>query len=256
MKILRFDRGDDVYHFVSARRVQQVVARQYAAADAARVHAPATRLSAGCSFFLQTRTLHARAALPRPMGSTKGEHVESAKCREFLIDRWCAARHRLEPWSERRGSSRAVETTGMHPHNLQEETSRWSSKSRQRVQEVAALLESKPETPHILIVEDDADLRQSMVFVLSDEGYVVSDACDGREALHLLEDGLRPNLILLDLMMPNMNGFQFRDAQLRCEEIAAIPVVAWSAHNDPESFVAPLRADGLLRKPFDIPVAK
>ena len=63
----------------------------------------------------------------------------------------------------------------------------------------------------ILIVEDDADVRDTMVQVLESEGFSVRATRDGREALDALRAGLRPRLILLDLMMPVMNGWQFRE---------------------------------------------
>src|SRR5262249_61831819 len=66
-----------------------------------------------------------------------------------------------------------------------------------------------PAVKNILIVEDDAATRDALTLVLSDEGYAVSSAANGREAIDLLRQGDAPDLILLDLMMPVMDGWQF-----------------------------------------------
>ena len=81
----------------------------------------------------------------------------------------------------------------------------------------------------ILIVDDDPDLRESLAMVLEDAGYPVLAAANGRVAYDLLEGGLRPGLILLDLMMPVMNGWQFREAQLGVPRFSHLPVVVLSA---------------------------
>lgn len=83
--------------------------------------------------------------------------------------------------------------------------------------------------PTILLVEDDHDVADAMIDVLLDQGYRVVHAPNGREALELLRDKLEPAVILLDLMMPEMDGPQFRAAQLRDPELAHIPVVIVSA---------------------------
>src|SRR5512132_4356371 len=81
----------------------------------------------------------------------------------------------------------------------------------------------------ILIVEDDVDVRDALMQVLEFEGYRVTGASNGEEALAALRAGGRPSLILLDLMMPVMNGSQFRAAQLADRALAAIPVIVLSA---------------------------
>jgi CheY-like chemotaxis protein len=80
----------------------------------------------------------------------------------------------------------------------------------------------------VLIVEDDRDIRESLALVLEGEGYDVACASDGREGL-LEARRDHPDLILLDLMMPNMDGWQFRDEQKRDAAIRDIPVVVVSA---------------------------
>src|SRR5688572_13333187 len=82
----------------------------------------------------------------------------------------------------------------------------------------------------ILLVDDDNDIRETYGEVLVDEGYQVVLARDGLEALEYLEGtATLPDLILLDLMMPRMDGNQFRGRQLETPRLADIPVVVISA---------------------------
>lgn len=76
-------------------------------------------------------------------------------------------------------------------------------------------------------------------------------ASNGAEALQVLQSGERPCVILLDLMMPVMDGPQFRMRQLEDPSFAHIPVVLVSALNDVVQYAETLRAAGFLRKPFD-----
>jgi len=83
----------------------------------------------------------------------------------------------------------------------------------------------------VLIVEDDEPLREALSDALRDEGFSVAAASDGLEALELLHVPANPNpsVILLDLTMPRMNGWQFRAAQRTDDRISGIPVVVLSA---------------------------
>ena len=81
----------------------------------------------------------------------------------------------------------------------------------------------------VLLVEDDLDIAEAMLDVLLDEGYQVAHASNGREALALLHSQPEPSVILLDLMMPEMDGAQFREEQLRDPKLARIPVIVLSA---------------------------
>jgi CheY-like chemotaxis protein len=85
----------------------------------------------------------------------------------------------------------------------------------------------------VLVVDDDDDLRETLGEVLSDEGFQVRFAPNGRAALEILRDelhgDLRPCAVLLDLMMPVMSGWQFREEQRGDPLLAAIPVVVMSA---------------------------
>ena len=80
----------------------------------------------------------------------------------------------------------------------------------------------------------------------------VKTARDGHDALEQLRGGLRPSIILLDLMMPAMDGQHFRAEQLRDPEFAHIPVVVLSGYCDPQQNAASLGAVASLRKPADI----
>src|SRR5262245_22499124 len=81
----------------------------------------------------------------------------------------------------------------------------------------------------ILIVDDDSDLRETIREVLDDEGYETAAAGNGAEALAWLREAPLPALILLDLMMPLMDGWRFREEQLKDDRIAAIPVIVMTA---------------------------
>lgn len=105
---------------------------------------------------------------------------------------------------------------------------------------------------HIMLVEDDFAIRETVADVLEGEGFEVTCAANGAEALRRLGDGsAQPGLILLDLMMPVMDGAAFARA-LRAEaSTAGIPVVAISADGSPER-VAAVAPRAFLPKPFDI----
>jgi len=112
-------------------------------------------------------------------------------------------------------------------------------------------------TPHenlithcpVLIVEDDADLREMMAQLLTLEGFNAATVSNGREALKYLEGGEAPEVILLDLMMPVMDGWEFRRHQKADPELSRVPVIVLSALDQ-------ARATGLdpaafLKKPLD-----
>ena len=84
----------------------------------------------------------------------------------------------------------------------------------------------------MLVVEDDEDVREAVATILSDEGYLVVTACHGREALELLERGARPCLVLLDLMMPVMDGWEVLEEMQHHAWMSTIPVIVLSASRD------------------------
>ena len=81
----------------------------------------------------------------------------------------------------------------------------------------------------ILLVDDDPNIRALLSDMLIHAGYVVATAADGQVALEYLRNAPLPHLILLDLMMPGMNGLQFRVAQVNDARLAAIPVIVMTA---------------------------
>src|SRR6266700_5896943 len=101
----------------------------------------------------------------------------------------------------------------------------------------------------ILLVEDDPDIRVSLQSILTDDGFEVVACANGREALDRLGAMPAPDLIILDLMMPVMDGWQFRIQQKNDPALAQIPVIAISA--DASSKAAAIDAAAYLNKPFD-----
>ncbi len=104
----------------------------------------------------------------------------------------------------------------------------------------------------VMIVDDDPDIRMAVQIVLETYGYGVITASDGAEALDKLEAGERPCLIILDLMMPGMDGQQFREAQLGHPALAEIPVVVLSGDYKVDERAAEMGVEG-LRKPIQLP---
>lgn len=102
--------------------------------------------------------------------------------------------------------------------------------------------------PAILVVEDDEVIRESLEELLQEEGYAVRVAPEGRSALTMLRTGFRPRIVLLDLMMPVMDGWQFWDAMQMDHELATIPVVVVSAAREK----APAGVLRCLTKPIDL----
>jgi CheY-like chemotaxis protein len=105
----------------------------------------------------------------------------------------------------------------------------------------------------VLVVEDDRDARDLLIYVLEDKGYAAAGAAHGREALGWLRASERPPcLILLDLMMPVMDGWQFRREQQRDPGLCAIPVLVVSAAAGLSQEAAALGAAGCVTKPVDV----
>ena len=106
----------------------------------------------------------------------------------------------------------------------------------------------------MLIVEDDVDIRDALVAILEEDGYAAAAVSNGLEALDHLraEASSKPSLILLDLMMPVMNGHQFRAEQRVDPSLASIPVVVISAGNAVREQAAAMEANGCLKKPIDL----
>jgi CheY-like chemotaxis protein len=103
----------------------------------------------------------------------------------------------------------------------------------------------------VLVVDDDRDLRDLLAAVLSSAGYEVLTAENGAAALSVLRTVL-PDLIILDLMMPVMNGWQFREAQSALPDYARIPVVCLSGHHAARHQATALGISGCVLKPFEV----
>ena len=105
---------------------------------------------------------------------------------------------------------------------------------------------------YILIVEDDDDIREALSQILELEGYTVREAANGREALDISSREPLPSLILLDLMMPVMDGWQFRSEQMKDPCLAKVPVVVISADAGVHEKVASFGAASVLPKPISL----
>jgi CheY-like chemotaxis protein len=103
----------------------------------------------------------------------------------------------------------------------------------------------------VLIVEDNPDARGMLTFACEVEGHVVQQAADGKQALERLAHEARPDVILLDLAMPVMDGWQFRAAQKARCEWADIPVVVVSAHENAKD-IAAIDPCACFKKPIDL----
>lgn len=114
--------------------------------------------------------------------------------------------------------------------------------------EIAA---ASPRRPTVLVIDDDRMIRESLGEKLAEEGYDVVLAADGVEALDRLRSA-RAQLIILDLLMPRMDGFEFRRRQRDDPALAKIPTVVITASDPRADTVAPLAADELMSKPFDV----
>jgi two-component system, chemotaxis family, chemotaxis protein CheY len=104
----------------------------------------------------------------------------------------------------------------------------------------------------ILLIEDDDSLGSILASVLQDQGYRVVLASNGREALHYLLTERPPRLILLNLVMPSMNGWKFREQLMRYPKLAEIPVIVLSGVRKLEKKAASLGATDSFTKPYNI----
>ena len=105
---------------------------------------------------------------------------------------------------------------------------------------------------NILVIDDDKDIRDVLALVLGAEGHEVETAVDGVAALDQLRVGYRPSLILLDMMMPRLDGEGFLRAMRTNPSMADIPVVIITGHPAARKKAAELGAAGCLVKPVDL----
>jgi CheY-like chemotaxis protein len=100
----------------------------------------------------------------------------------------------------------------------------------------------------ILVIEDDAALRSAVANILEEHGFDVATAANGMDALLALSRGARPSVIVLDLMMPTLSGWEFLNELRAHPQLSDTPVLVATAFNAPPAGV---RVDGFLRKPFE-----
>lgn len=109
---------------------------------------------------------------------------------------------------------------------------------------------NQPRRPLVLVIDDDVDLQWQLAEILERDGYQVVSASDGREALTLLDRGLEPEVILLDVMMPVMDGWHFLSARLASPAVVATPIIMMSAELDNVERARRAGVATVLRKPF------
>lgn len=103
----------------------------------------------------------------------------------------------------------------------------------------------------LLLVDDNDDAREAVAYLIAHTGCQVIEARNGEQALAVLRQGLRPDLILLDLMMPGLDGWAFRSEQRKLDGASDVPVVIYSGSPTVEEDAARLQVAGWLRKPLD-----
>jgi CheY-like chemotaxis protein len=108
-----------------------------------------------------------------------------------------------------------------------------------------------PSPRRILLIDDNPATCEAVSMILGTAGYCVALASNGADALARLRSGRRPDLILLDLSMPVLDGRAFRRAQQEDPSLATIPIVVFSGTVKAEEEAAALGAAGCLRKPVD-----
>ena len=104
----------------------------------------------------------------------------------------------------------------------------------------------------ILVVEDDTSIRELLVELLESESYEVYSAVNGLEGLKVLEAGNRPDLILIDLMMPIMDGYSFRTEQLKNSVWSKIPTIVMSAEANAKEKMKNFQITAFLSKPVEL----
>ena len=104
----------------------------------------------------------------------------------------------------------------------------------------------------VLVVDDDAEIRQALAELLEDEEYEVLLAANGKEALDLVANGPRPDVILLDVMMPVMDGWHFLSARLKHPELVEVPIIIISAGQEAEREARKVGVFEVAKKPLHV----
>lgn len=102
----------------------------------------------------------------------------------------------------------------------------------------------------VLVIDDDDDVRGSVCDALDDEGFEAVAAANGRRALERLRGTeLSPDLILLDMMMPEMDGWAFRNELQKLPTLSGVPILIFTANNVLADSAENMQVSGVLRKP-------
>ncbi len=104
----------------------------------------------------------------------------------------------------------------------------------------------------ILVIEDDTAIRELLVELLNSEGYEVLSAVHGQEGIDFLKNGSLPDVILMDLMMPVMDGYAFRTEQLKNSKWSTIPTIVMSAEAQAREKLKPYHVNDFLSKPVEL----
>jgi len=107
-----------------------------------------------------------------------------------------------------------------------------------------------PQTKSLLVVDDDADILDALEAIFSEGGYIVHLARDGQEAVDILLDGTRPHAMILDLMMPGLNGFDVLERLKQMPRLAGLRVIVHSANRGYDA--DDLGVFEIVRKPSSI----
>jgi CheY-like chemotaxis protein len=160
--------------------------------------------------------------------------------------------NRPVPWFARgRSDATLYRPTALRVHALAASCSSGAGVGRQESTQETVGSGRLLEQPSILVVDDDPDIRDILALILESRGFEVRSADNGLRALETLGQW-RPRLIILDLMMPEMDGRSFRERQLASPELSAIPVVVMSAAHRLTEAARDLQPGGLIAKPFDL----
>jgi CheY-like chemotaxis protein len=109
----------------------------------------------------------------------------------------------------------------------------------------------EPDKKYILLIEDNLAIADAFIWILEFKEYVVVTKTNGRDALHFIEDNHSPTLILLDLMMPIMNGFEFLEIKNKEPHISNIPTIIITASELNNKKIKLKPHEYFFKKPFD-----
>lgn len=105
---------------------------------------------------------------------------------------------------------------------------------------------------HILLIDDEPDLRECIAELLEGEGYKVTQAENGKAGLEMLKSGELPKIIVLDYMMPVMDGKTFCETAAKDDRVSKIPIILLTAANVPEDISGTMNIAAQLEKPIHI----